>query len=184
MDCYLFSRRDMPELARADPAAVAGQVFFQMWRTRANPYNRLSEGDVVYIGDPATRRLSWEVRISALLTGFGYTSTKHALAALRAAYGLYAADLNAYHHDKAGKGWLLAWAPTVMRRLNVQLPPGVNFGQNGYRLLDETERAHIGLPKPQRTRLAEPPPWYDPAAAAAANGERSPATSRCTSVRR
>lgn len=166
MDCYLFSRRDWPELATVNPVGLAGHVFFQLWRTRSAPYNRISDGDVVYVGDPTTRRLHWEVQVTSLLTNFGYGSTKHALSALRAAYGFHAADLNDYHRHRSGKGWLLAWSPTVMRKLDLELPTGVRFGQNGYRLFGADERRLLGLANPKRRPpLATPPPWYEPAAA-------------------
>lgn len=166
VDCYLFSRRDAPELTSIDPVSLAATVFFQMWRTRAFPYKRLSDGDVVYIGDIRTRRIHWEVRVTDLLADFGYSSPHHALNALRSAYGLYAADLNRYHQTRSGKGWLLAWSPTVMRHLRVPLPGGFWFGQNGYRLLPAEERVALGLPRPKAGGpLATPPPWYDPAEA-------------------
>jgi len=164
--CYLFNRKDWPELATMDPVSLATSVFFQMWLVRAHPYNALAEGDVVYIGDTVTRKLHWEVRISALLTGFDYRSTQHALSGLRQAYGLYAADLNRYHHERSGYGWLLAWAPTVMRKLDVPTPKGFKFGQNGYRSFGAAERSALGLPTPKKgAPLASPPAWYDPAAA-------------------
>lgn len=166
MERYLFSRRDWPELATTDPVSLATEVFFQMWRTRAFPYNCLSEGDLVYIGDTRTRRVGWEVRLTNLLADFGYATTKHALSALRSAYGLYAADLNDYHRNRTGKGWLLAWSPNVMQMLDVELPSRIRFGQNGYRLLDDDDLAVAGLPKPKSgTPLAAPPSWYEPAAA-------------------
>lgn len=162
MDCYLFSRRDWPELATLDPVSLATHVFFQMWKTRSFPYNCLSEGDVIYIGDTETRYINWEVRVRNLLRDFGYSSPRHALSALRSAYGLYAADLNDYHRDRSGMGWLLAWTPEVMRKMRIELPPGCHFGRNGYRPLTKEERAAIGLPAPKTSRpLATPPPWYD-----------------------
>jgi 5-methylcytosine-specific restriction endonuclease McrA len=165
-DRYLFSRKDWSDIDSLDTVDLATWVFFQMWKTRAFPYSRFSENDVVYIGDPTTRRIHWEVRVSNLLSDFGYTSTRHALGALRSAYGLYSDDLNNYHRDKAGKGWLFAWSPTVMRHLDVALPDGIRFGRNGYQLLADSDCAAIGLPKPKaHTPLATPPTWYDPAAA-------------------
>ena len=54
------------------------------------PVPRLKDGDLVYIGDTRTRTVRWEVRVTNLLTDFQYGSRRHALAALRAAYGMYA----------------------------------------------------------------------------------------------
>jgi 5-methylcytosine-specific restriction endonuclease McrA len=165
MDCYLFSRRNWPELPTSHPTTLATDVFFQMWRTRAFPYNRLCEKDVVYIGDTKTRQLYWEVRVTYLLR-FGYSSTRHALGALRSAYGMYSTDLNEYHQSRTGKGWLLAWSPTVMRRLTARLPDDLRFGQNGYRLLLDSERLAMALPRPKPSHpLATPPTWYNPGAA-------------------
>jgi hypothetical protein len=104
----------------------------------------------VYIGDTSTRSLLWETRVTDLLTDFGYRSTRQALAALRSAYGLHTADLNEYHRERDGHGWLLAWAPQVMRPLDVHLPYGFRFGQNGYRLLAPGEASHLGLPAAKR----------------------------------
>lgn len=164
--CYLFNRKDWPELAAMDPVSLATSVFFQMWRTRAHPYNALADGDVVYIGDTVSRKLHWEVRITALLSDFAYGTAKHALSGLRQAYGLYAADLNHYHHERSGHGWLLAWAPTVIRELHFATPAGFKFGQNGYRPFGADERAALNLPAPKKgAPLASPPAWYDPAAA-------------------
>jgi hypothetical protein len=170
-DAYLFSRRDWAgglELDDFDPVTMAGYVFFQMWRTRAFPYLSFQQGDLVYIGDQRRRTIRWEVRVSDLLTDFQYRSRRHALAALRAAYGARAEDLNDYHRTRPEQGWLLAWAPIVMRQLDIALPEGVTFGRNGYRRLSEADRAAAGLPQPRRgsaVPLASPPPWYDPAAA-------------------
>lgn len=165
-DIYLFSRSGWPELMDLDAISLATHVFFQMWRTRADPYTALGDGDVVYIGDPRSRRVTWEVRITDLLTDFHYTSRRHALTALRMAYGLYVEDLNDYHRERPARGWLLAWAPTVMRRVDIAVPAGINFGRNGYARLGDAERAAIGLPKPKtRSPLASPPPWYDASAA-------------------
>jgi hypothetical protein len=166
MDAYIFCRSDQDYLEDASPVSIATNVFFQMWRTRAAPYNRLAEGDVMYIGDPATRRLLWETRVTSLLSDYHYASTRQALSALRSSYGLYTADLNSYHRSRAGHGWLLAWAPRVMRRLDLQLPTGFRFGQNGYRPILPAEANLLGLPEPKASRpLAGPPAWYDPDAA-------------------
>ena len=149
MNCYLFSRRDWPGLGRLEPVALSTHVFFQMWRTRANPYNKIAERDVVYIGDPDERRLLWEVRVSCLLSDFHYGSSRHALSALRTAYGLYSEDLNNYHRTRSGAGWLLAWSPTVMRSLDLPMPAGVRFGQNGYRELSNADLVSLGVPASQ-----------------------------------
>lgn len=170
-DAYLFSRRDWAqgaELEDLDEVSLATQVFFQMWQTRAFPYLSFKEGDLVYIGDPRSRTVRWEVRVSSLLSGFQYRTRRHALTALRVSYGMYAGDLNDYHRDRPEPGWLLAWAPVVMRQLDVALPEDVTFGRNGYRQLSHAERTAIGLPNPRSgkaTPLASSPPWYDPAAA-------------------
>lgn len=158
---YLFSRRNWRELADVAPASLAATVFFQMWRVRADPYNRIEEGDAVYIGDPSTRRISWEVRVSYLLRT-RYRSKREALAALREAYGLYADDLNDYHRDqgRADDGHLLAWAPVVIRKLDVAIPDRIRFGQNGYRELPHSELEELELPRPGRRPRAVPPAWY------------------------
>lgn len=162
---YLFSRDD-DGFEDDDPVTLATNVFFQMWQRRFHPYRAISEGDVVYIGDPRTRRIRWETRVDRLLTDFRYASTKHALAALRSAYGAYAGDLNDYHRSRGDNGYLLAWSPKVMRKLDVELPKGEHFGRNGYRDLDPQDATRIGLPNPKRSHpLASPPDWYDPGAA-------------------
>ena len=175
MNCYLFSRKDWPRLSTISPAALATSVFFQMWRTRSFPYNQICEEDVAYIGDTKTREIYWEVRVTNLLTDFGYTSPKHALNGLRSAYGLYAEDLNDYHLARSGRGWLLAWSPKVMRRLTVSLPTGAHFGQNGYRLLNSSECRSMGLPNPRTAKpLADSPRWYDPGAATSGKVRKVP----------
>ena len=93
-DAYLFSRRDWTEFDDLDEVSLATHVFFQMWQKRADPYNSLKDGDLVYIGDTRSRKVHWEVRVSNLLTNFRYGSRRHALAALLAAYGMHAEDLN------------------------------------------------------------------------------------------
>lgn len=166
MATYLFHRRSSPTLLQEEAPTLALHVFFQMWRTRMDPYQRLIESDTIYLGDPATRRILWEAHPTAVLSNFNYLSTRHALAALRSAYGLYADDLNDYHHDRSGHGWLIAWAPRIMRRLDVALPDGFHFGQNGYRELTPTAMTELGLPRPKRGKpLASPPDWYEPSAA-------------------
>jgi hypothetical protein len=167
MDRYLFSRSDWLSTALDSPATLSAHVFFQLWKTRMDPYTRFSESDVVYIGDVASRRVLWEVRPASILRDFCYRSTKQALNALRSSYGLHTGDLNGYHLTKAGTGWLLAWAPIVMRKLDAPLPDGTRFGQNGYRRLSEAEYGALGLPSPRtrRSALMSPPPWYDPQAA-------------------
>ena len=165
-DRYIFSRRNWVDMALEPSVSIATMVFFQMWARRASPYNQLAEGDVIYLGDTKTRRISWEVRVSDLLVDFGYRTPRHALAALRASYGLYESDLNDYHRGRSGSGWLLAWSPTVMRQLDLTLPAGQQFGRNGYRLIDDADASAIGLPRPSTGKpLAVPPPWYDPRAA-------------------
>lgn len=144
---------------------LAYSVFFQMWTTQAHPYNQIAEGDIVYIGDVETRQIAWEVSVTNLLVDFRYETTREALGALRNAYGLYAEDLNDYHRSRSGHGWLLAWAPKVHRRVDLELPPGQHFGRNGYRVLDPEDRSEIGLEATRRRALARPPDWYEPRAA-------------------
>lgn len=164
MDRYLFSRNDWDDLAGENPATLSAHVFFQMWAIRADPYNRLEESDVVYIGDNRARRILWEVRPSSILRDVHYTSKSQALNSIRSVYGLYSEDLNGYHLSRPNEGWLMAWAPTVMRKMNVALPEGVNFGKNGYRRFADSEVALLGLPAPKRrsAALMSPPPWYAP----------------------
>ena len=161
-DCYLFSRRGWPELPDVDAVSLATEVFYQFWRTRADPFHVLEDGDIVYIGDPASRSILWEVRVSNLLKSNEPVNRNGMFRLLRLAYGMYAADLNGYPEDRPGDGWVLAWTPMVMRKLNVSIPDGVHFGRNGYRRLSEAEPLTLGLPKPKaRSPLASPPTWYD-----------------------
>jgi hypothetical protein len=159
---YLFSRRDFPELRTLSPSELAYQVFFQMWQNKQAPYSQIEEGDVVYLGDTETRRIYWEVRVAALLHD-GYASTADALDALWRSYGLAEDDLNDYHLSRPPEGFVLAWAPIVMQRLDISLPSGQNFGRNGYRSLTDEDLDAIALP-PLATGspLAEPPDTYDP----------------------
>lgn len=161
---FLFNRNDW-DFGIEEPVELAYAVFFQMWGTRQHPYGVIDEGDVVFIGNATSRTVAWEVRVDKLLR-FPYRSIRHALSGLRSAYGLYADQLNDYHRSRAGHGFLLAWAPTPTRRLDVELPNGQAFGRNGYRELISEDLEGIGLPKPRRQRpLARPPDWYDPSAA-------------------
>lgn len=162
---FLFSRRDWDFISE-EPVELAYHVFFQMWGTRQHPYQTIREGDYVFIGDPTTRTIAWETRVDKLLTNFPYRSVRHALSALRMAYGVYADDLNDYHRTRSGHGFLLAWSPRPTRRLDVRLPPGQSFGRNGYRELTAEDAAAIGLPtRRSRMPLARPPAWFEPSAA-------------------
>lgn len=165
MNTYLFSRRDY-DTSQMDALTLSHSVFFQMWQKRQHPSTAISEGDVVFIGDTKTRIVSWEVRVTRLVKGVQYDSTLKALHMLRKAYGLEAKHLNNYHRDKTGPGFLFAWAPTVMRELDIRLPAGQAFGRNGYRDLSAADLIAAGLPVPKRrvNPLAESPDWYQPAA--------------------
>jgi hypothetical protein len=162
-DRYLFSRSGWPELPDVDAVSLATGVFYQFWRTRADPFHVLEEGDIVYIGDPASRRILWEVRVANLLKSNEPVGRNGMFRLLRLAYGMYASDLNGYPENRPGDGWVLAWGPKVMRNLNVSMPEGVWFGRNGYRRLRQAEILALDLPEPKQSRspLGSPPPWYD-----------------------
>jgi hypothetical protein len=148
------------------PLELSSNVFFQMWQNRFSPYQSLQEGDLVHIGDPNDRTIYASVRVDSLLTGFGYSSHRQALDALKAAYGLYPEDLNDYWETSASRGWLLAWAPAVMAMPKLRLPEGVRFGQNGYRALGELDSWAAEItPAPDEKPLATPPTWFDPSRA-------------------
>lgn len=159
---YLVNRRDFVELRDVPAPALAHQVFFQMWQNRQAPFEQIAEGDVVYLGDTDTRRVYWEVRVGSLLRD-GYESTAEALDALWHAYGIAEDDLNDYHRTRPSAGVVLAWAPIVMRPLDVTLPAGQHFGQNGYRKLEQSDLDAIGMPDiATGDPIAEPPDTYDP----------------------
>lgn len=161
---YLFTRQDMA-LTDAGPLDLSYHVFFQMWTQRQHPYRVFAPRDTVFIANQRTRVVEWEVTVDSVLK-FQYTSIRHALGALRAAYGMYAEDLNDYHRNRAGAGFLLAWAPRPTRQLNVPLAAGQAFGRNGFRELTDADLNDIGLPlRRRRVPLAQPPQWFQPSRA-------------------
>lgn len=135
MSTYVFSRADGHELDGLARDVVRGQMFFELWRTRQQPFSDLGSGDTMLLFDTRSRRLIWEFRATAV-TRAGYGSIPEALDLLRESYGLLPGDLNAYLWDRPPQGWLLGWAAEVVRPLDVDMPEGFRMtdfgGRNGY----------------------------------------------------
>ena len=158
---YLFSRTDL----HPGPTIVEheGMVFFDLWKTRQDPFAVLEEGDTMWWVDQADRRIRLELRVANLLTA-EYSSLDGALQLLRQAYGLFPEDLTAYAFEgkRPTQGQLLAWSADIAAQVDVALPAGVHLGRNGYRRLDADLTAELraaGLPEPATVLLVPSPPW-------------------------
>lgn len=135
MSTYIFSRSDGHELDGLPREVVRGQMFFELWRTRQQPFSELAAGDTMLLFDTRSRRLIWEMRAAAI-TQARYESIPEALDLLRERYGLLPGDLNTYIWDRPAQGWILAWAAEIVRPLDVGVPDGFRMtdfgGRNGY----------------------------------------------------
>lgn len=140
MSTYIFSRADGHELDGLPRDVVRGQMFFELWKTRQQPFSDLTPGDTMLLFDTRSRRLIWEFRATAI-TQASYQSIPEALDVLRERYGLLPGDLNSYIWERPAHGWLFAWAAEVVRSLDVTMPEGFRMtdfgGRNGYVRLDK-----------------------------------------------
>lgn len=137
-------------------------MFFQMWRTRQDPYETLTDGDTLWWVDQRTREARWEFRVTNLRRA-RYGSVAAALDWLRRWFGLLPSDLTAYHLEAPPEGWLLAWENTIVGPVGVTLPSDARLGRNGFRRLDPDVARMIGLPVPDRAPLFAVAPIDDAA---------------------
>ena len=144
-NCYLFSRSDIHNWEDWHPVELSNQVFFQMWSKRMFPYSEISEGDVIYIGDMKSRRIYWEVRVSALVKRDNLKNRGAIARVLRNVYGLNATDLNEYYRTSQDFNVLIAWAPRVMAKHDIHLG-SFHFGRNGYQKLSAADMKLLKIP--------------------------------------
>jgi HNH endonuclease len=139
MSTYIFSRAEGHELDGLPRDLMRGQMFFELWRTRQQPFSDLASGDTMLLFDTRSRRLIWEFRAAAV-TRAGYGSIPEALDLLRESFGLLPGDLNAYLWDRPPQGWLLAWSAEVVRPLDLHMPGRFRMtdfgGRTGYVALE------------------------------------------------
>jgi hypothetical protein len=164
MSAYIFSRADGHELDGLPREVVRGQMYFELWKTRQQPFNDLASEDTMLLFDTRSRRLIWEFRATAI-TQAGYRSLPEALDVLRERYGLLPGDLNSYIWDRPAHGWLFAWAAEVIRPLDVTMPEGFRMtdfgGRNGYVQLDKVPAdLRPQLPTPSTQEPLGAPPAY------------------------
>jgi len=149
---FLVSRADGAPAASTPVDELGVPMFFQMWRTRQDPYETLTDGDTLWWVDQRTREARWEFRVTNLRRA-RYGSVAAALDWLRRWFGLLPSDLTAYHLDAPSEGWLLAWENTIVGPVGVTLPSEGRLGRNGFRRLDPDTARTFGLPDPGRAPL-------------------------------
>jgi hypothetical protein len=168
MSEWIFFRDRSVDLRDMEPTDLVGDVFFDLWRTRQQPYSALKDGDTVYFLDRRDRMLIWEFRVRHLLTR-RYRSTVEALGLLRSGYGILPEDLNDYVWHRPDEGYLVAWAAEVVRPIAVPLPadvrPGDLGGRTGYLPLERIPAAvlaEMDLPTPGGPAVGPLPAEFAP----------------------
>ncbi len=63
---YLVSRGGGAPPVDTPAELLTGSMFFQMWRTRQDPYHVLAEGDTLWWADQHSRKVCWEFRVANL----------------------------------------------------------------------------------------------------------------------
>lgn len=103
MSEWIFFRDPSVDLRDVEPVDLLGDVFFDLWRTRQQPYNPLKDGDTVWLLDRRDRMLIWEFRVRHLLTR-PYGSMVEALGLLRSGYGILPRGPQRLHLAPSGRG--------------------------------------------------------------------------------
>jgi hypothetical protein len=146
---YLFSRAEGAPRTSLPADRIGGTVFFQMWKTRKDPFNVLSEGDTLWWTDQKTRQVRWELRARNIRRD-RYTSTAAALERLRRWFGVLPSELTTYHNHANPEGWLLAFEAEVVGPVDCILSGAHKLGRNGFARIDQESAREMGLPQSGR----------------------------------
>ncbi len=136
---YFLKRKGYPPLAADDdPRVLAGEVYFNHWTRRLNPFDRLAEGDTVYLFDDKRRALAAELRVACLLRA-PYDDLRDGMAKLRAVFGIIEPPGGwPGYEPRPGPGYLLAYSVDVISALDI--PFDVRWdklgGRHGYVALE------------------------------------------------
>lgn len=152
-DTYLFSRgRGAKRWAGDDPEALVGIMFYDLWKTRQQPFATLKDGDNMLLLETTSRQLIWHFRAAAV-TKQEYHSIPEALDIIRQTFGLLPENLGGnYWQGRPDHGYVLAWAVEVVQPLDIEMPKGFRMNQNGYMPIDSI-----------RVEMRPSIPSYDPA---------------------
>lgn len=140
------TRREAMDEFGAGRERLGRQAFWNIWRTRAKGW-RLEEGDRVLLVAAWTERgetfhrVTWEVAATDVHKWDGLKDWNKATTELGkwTDWGAQEVRSNEYTASKralAGPLYVLAWRPTAKTWIDIDLPPGVPIGRNGWTALD------------------------------------------------
>jgi hypothetical protein len=127
---------------------LAQQAFWNIWQVRAHGW-KLADGDrVLLVGAWTERaetyhRVTWEVEATDVRKWEGVKDWNKATSELGkwTGWGSREVRSNGYTQDKqvlAGPLYVLAWRAIAKTWIDIDLPPGVRIGRNGWSTLDSS----------------------------------------------
>lgn len=121
-------------------AEVADGFHWNLWKTRQVPFADLSDGAEIVLVDswPSGGRLTWVVRAKDVVAS-PYATKDEAVRLVARGLGLQRSVVRS-HGYTAGRpdaGYVLAWSPRPVRRLDLPRPDDMTFLRNGWLRVDD-----------------------------------------------
>lgn len=114
---------------------MAGEFWFNMWRSKQWPYKELKPGDLLYWYEPPSKAIVWRTEITEV-TRFEYEDKAVAGRLLEERFGEFDKS-QAYFLNAPSEGYCLAFKVLPVERVDYPKPEGFKFPYLGWLRIDE-----------------------------------------------